>query len=382
MKSVSHKLRTGLLELRTNRGSLYATPSFYERLYLLWIFRNFHSLTRRVLTQRQQRFVDRLAESATKLEGGALHRPCLIGTVEDVGEISPRSKAATVSTPKLVELPARKPISVIAPAVGSEGIAIPRKQSKGGGRELQSSGDLRASIAEFPKRAGAIASIQKSEQDDSRQHAIGERKWPRWASVAASTVALLGVLFYLAELRTPLTSAGFKPELTRQAESGSPHLQSSQASPAAKAPASLEVSAVASEPAVTPLPKSEANTRAKVEVAKASTLKVESNSSPRVQIPGAPDHGLTYPETPDPNLTGVVNLRAVIAADGSVKEVTVLDGRRALGAAAARAVRHWRYRPAESQGQAVEAETTITFRFVGDDAVSVSFPAASLQKQN
>jgi periplasmic protein TonB len=382
MKSVSHKLRTGLLELRTNRGSLYATPSFYERLYLLWIFRNFHSLTRRVLTQRQQRFVDRLAESATKLEGGALHRPCLIGTVEDVGEISPRSKAATVSTPKLVELPARKPISVIAPAVGSEGIAIPRKQSKGGGRELQSSGDLRASIAEFPKRAGAIASIQKSEEDDSRQLAIRERKWPRWASVAASTVALLGVLFYLAELRTPLTSAGFKAEETRQVESGSPHLQSSQASPAAKAPASLEVRTVASEPAVTPLPKSEANTRAKVEVAKASMLKLESSSSPRVQIPGAPDHGLTYPETPDPNLTGVVNLRAVIAADGSVKEVTVLDGRRALGAAAARAVRHWRYRPAESQGQAVEAETTITFRFVGDDAVSVSFPAASMQKQN
>src|SRR5512133_726418 len=381
MKSVSHKLRTGLLELRTNRGSLYATPSFYERLYLLWIFRNFHSLTRRVLTQRQQRFVDRLAESSTKLEGGALHRPCLIGTVEDVGEIAPRSKAATVSTPKLVELPARKPISVIAPAVGSEGIAISRKQSKGG-MELQSSGELRAKIAEFPKRAGAIASIQKSEEDDTRQLAIRERKWPRWASVAASTVALLGVLFYLAELRTPLTSAGFKAEETRQVESGSPHLQSSQASPAAKAPASLEVRTVASEPEVTPLPKSEANTRAKVEVAKASMLKLESSSSPRVQIPGAPDHGLTYPETPDPNLTGVVNLRAVIAADGSVKEVTVLDGRRALGAAAARAVRHWRYRPAESQGQAVEAETTITFRFVGDDAVSVSFPAASVQKQN
>jgi TonB family protein len=381
MKSVSHKLRTGLLELRTNQDSVYATPSFYERLYLLWIFRNFHSLTRRVLTQRQQRFVDKLAESATKLEGGALHRPCLLGTIEDVGEIAPGRKAAAVSAPKLVELPARKPISVMAPAVGSEGIAIARKQSKGGGRELQSSGELRASIAEFPKRAGVIASIQKSE-DENRQRVVRERKWPRWASVAASTVALLGVLFYLAELRTPLTSAGFKPEVTRHVESGSPDLQRSQASPAAKAPASLEVRTVASEPVVSARPKSEANTRAKVEVAKGSTLKVESSSSPRVQIPGAPDHGLTYPETPDPNLTGVVNLRAVIAADGSVKEVTVLDGRRALGAAAARAVRHWRYRPAESQGQAVEAETRITFRFVGDDAVSVSFPAASMQKQN
>src|SRR6266550_895068 len=40
MKSVSHKLRAGLLELRTDHGSLYAEPSFCQRLYLVWIFRN------------------------------------------------------------------------------------------------------------------------------------------------------------------------------------------------------------------------------------------------------------------------------------------------------------------------------------------------------
>ena len=103
MKSVSHKLRTGLLELRTNRGSLYATPSFYERLYLLWIFRNFHSLTRRVLSQWQQRFVEKLGESATTLERGALHRPYVIGTIEDADEIAPGRKAAEVSAPTLEE---------------------------------------------------------------------------------------------------------------------------------------------------------------------------------------------------------------------------------------------------------------------------------------
>jgi TonB family protein len=72
---------------------------------------------------------------------------------------------------------------------------------------------------------------------------------------------------------------------------------------------------------------------------------------------------------------GKVCLKAVIGIDGTVREVDVLSGNRALAAAASRAVRHWRYRPHELRGHAVEAETNITVSFVGDDAVSISFPA-------
>jgi hypothetical protein len=39
-------------------------------------------------------------------------------------------------------------------------------------------------------------------------------------------------------------------------------------------------------------------------------------------------------------------------------------------------VRHWRYRPHELKGHAVEAETNIVISFVGSDAVSIRFPAA------
>jgi outer membrane biosynthesis protein TonB len=57
-------------------------------------------------------------------------------------------------------------------------------------------------------------------------------------------------------------------------------------------------------------------------------------------------------------------------------EVDVLSGNRLLAGAAVRTVRHWRYRPRELNGHAVEAETNIVISFVGDDAVSISFPAA------
>jgi TonB family protein len=94
-----------------------------------------------------------------------------------------------------------------------------------------------------------------------------------------------------------------------------------------------------------------------------------------VPITGAPAGGLTYPETPDAAVTGIVNLKALIAVDGTVREVVVLSGKHALASSAVRAVRHWRYRAPEMNGEAAEAETLITFNFIGPDAVSISFPA-------
>ncbi|MDP9159631.1 MAG: hypothetical protein M3O09_05305 [Acidobacteriota bacterium] len=51
------KLNSGLLRVFTPLGPRYLKPSFLQRLYLIWIFRNFESLPAKVLTSRQQRII-------------------------------------------------------------------------------------------------------------------------------------------------------------------------------------------------------------------------------------------------------------------------------------------------------------------------------------
>src|SRR5205814_8470689 len=95
MQSVLQKIRTGLLELRTPSGLLYVSPTFSQRLYLLWIFRHFHSLSRRVLGRRQQEFIDKLSQTAVILEHHVA-RVSIIGAVESVGNITPRTRPSTL----------------------------------------------------------------------------------------------------------------------------------------------------------------------------------------------------------------------------------------------------------------------------------------------
>jgi TonB family protein len=63
-------------------------------------------------------------------------------------------------------------------------------------------------------------------------------------------------------------------------------------------------------------------------------------------------------------LSGTVLLRAVIGTDGEVHSLEVLSGNPILAQAAYAAVRQWRYRPTQLDGQAVEVETQITVNFV------------------
>jgi hypothetical protein len=54
------KLSEGVLRVLTPLGPRFVRPSFVQRLYLLWIFRNFHTLPTRVLSRGQQRLIDRM----------------------------------------------------------------------------------------------------------------------------------------------------------------------------------------------------------------------------------------------------------------------------------------------------------------------------------
>jgi hypothetical protein len=97
-----------------------------------------------------------------------------------------------------------------------------------------------------------------------------------------------------------------------------------------------------------------------------------SGVSERPFVSELPQGYFVEPAVSDPNLVGELHLRALIGADGSVKEVTVVSGNPKLAEAGMRAVRRWHYSPYQAPGGSDEGETLIRMRFFGQDAVSIT----------
>lgn len=78
------KLSYGVLRVLTPLGPRYVQPSFAQRLYLLWLFRNFPTLPVKVLTSRQQRWIDRLCtvHGFVSLAGPGISDVPVLGTLE------------------------------------------------------------------------------------------------------------------------------------------------------------------------------------------------------------------------------------------------------------------------------------------------------------
>ena len=78
------KLATGVVQVRTPIGPRYVMPSFLQRVYLLWMFRNFPILPHAVLSRRQQRLIDRMCSEqsfASMAYADGTEAP-VIGTIE------------------------------------------------------------------------------------------------------------------------------------------------------------------------------------------------------------------------------------------------------------------------------------------------------------
>ena len=72
----------------------------------------------------------------------------------------------------------------------------------------------------------------------------------------------------------------------------------------------------------------------------------------------------TYPPLArQTRISGTVRLHAIIGKDGGVKELEVISGHPLLVQSALDAVRQWRYRPTQLNGDAVEVDTTIDVIF-------------------
>ena len=94
------KLAAGVIQVQTPIGPRYIIPSFLERVYLLWMFRNFTILPHAVLSRRQQRMIDRMcSEQRFASPPNGMEDAAVIGTVEGRPHIGAES------------LPPRRPVA-------------------------------------------------------------------------------------------------------------------------------------------------------------------------------------------------------------------------------------------------------------------------------
>jgi hypothetical protein len=103
------KVSRGVLRVLTPLGPRYVNPSVLQRLYLLWIFRNFHTLPLKVLRRRQQRKIDRMCLKhgfVSLLELNGLEETPVLGTLEQ-------------RPPMETGLPPRRSSQGVASAVGT-----------------------------------------------------------------------------------------------------------------------------------------------------------------------------------------------------------------------------------------------------------------------
>jgi outer membrane biosynthesis protein TonB len=388
MPAVPQKIRTGLVELRTHIGSVYVSPSFWERVYLLWTFRNFQTLPKQVLNRHQQQLIDKLCRASIVSWNVPIARTSIIGTVENVYLMPDRKTEAAASTSKLVEMGTTSTEVAALRAVGSEGISIRSNRATYN----------RIDVGRLPRQSVNVQYISAPKQDSPEQSETKEansasvdsdarrarsRNRVGWGLVAACGAVLLGILFDFREGRlappiaVPLaTIEAHEPASVKIPSAGAALSEKVQQPMPAERRQPAAISALKPLFPVASFRQHENTHRKAVILPQQNTATLNSTPRERLQVAGAPESGFSYPVAPNPTLTGEVSLKAVIGTDGTVTEVDVLSGKHALACAAARAVRHWRYRPRELKGHAVEAETNIVISFVGADAVSISFPAA------
>ena len=105
------KLAAGVVQVQTPIGPRYVMPSFIQRVYLLWMFRNFPILPHAVLSGRQQRLIDRMCSEqrfASMAYVDDMDEAPVIGTIER----RPPTRAA--------QLPPRRPVASEAPPLAAE----------------------------------------------------------------------------------------------------------------------------------------------------------------------------------------------------------------------------------------------------------------------
>jgi hypothetical protein len=106
------KLSDGVLRVMTPIGPRYIKPDFWQRLYLVWIFRHFDVLPHQVLSPRQQKLIDNLCTShrfVSLRHSDSWQEAPIIGTLERrppvLVEEPSRARAAAVGAGESAHAP-------------------------------------------------------------------------------------------------------------------------------------------------------------------------------------------------------------------------------------------------------------------------------------
>jgi TonB family protein len=353
-----------LLELRTEAGTVYVRPSRWQRIRLQWAFRHFRVLPPQVLSRGDRRLIEKLSRSAVVKPTLPVARNAVFGVVDQGRPKSPAS-ANRVATLRTARVTTQVFLTKSAtPALPNPDLYVPVKQ-----RETKKApGGLKdwavvlvaacitvllASFSGIPwfSSPAAIANPQTASKPVEPAANLIKRSDPHPALTAPLPVQ-------------PAAASLPNEEKPRRLVAPPPPVptvaQQEPAPPAIEPVKSINASRLPS-PALATVP----DTIRPVPIA-------PSAPEERRFVSELPQGHFAHPVVSEPNLVGELQLKALIAADGSVKEVSVLSGNPKLAEAAMRAVRQWHYSPNQVHGSPAEVVTQIKMNFFGQDAVSIA----------
>lgn len=364
-----------LLELRTAAGPVYVCPSRWQRIRLRWAFRHFHVLPLQVLSRRDQRLIEKLFQSAVVTPASSVAGTSVLGVVENVHP-KPPAPAARVVTMRPHSAPP-KPFRAMpwTPDLLTPDFSQRRKE-----REIK-------------QIFGTAKSRDVRDVPFRQRGALG--------ALAAACVTVIVASFYgilpLSPLVQKTAPANHASTLPAPAQASNNIKPRAAITPARPAPPTLAITVKPKHQLTPPtepaLPHNELASLengiyqpASVTIAKAPPIPppatvpdtiveqapiTPASTSVPLLVSELPQGHFAHPVVSEPNLVGELQLKALIGADGLVKQVTVLSGNPKLAEVGMRAVRQWHYAPYQVLGSPVEVETQIKMSFFGEDAVSV-----------
>jgi hypothetical protein len=371
--AVRNRLRTEekgaeLLELRTEAGVVYVCPSRLQRIRLRWAFRHFHVLPPQVLSRRDQRLIEQLSRSAVVTLTLPAANDTVLGVIEKIRSKEPALAAAM--TTQRTEQAATEAFRAKRETVGvkqRESRETPGGQ-KAANVRLRQWGALGAVAAvcimvflALVYRVPLFSGIRQNPRTVSTpvKDAVYHRKPLRLHSAATGALRVSSETASVPSTEKPQRSVA-PPQPTPDRQEPVPVANGS----------SQSIRATIAGPSSIPAPATAPDTSHDTGAGPAPIVASAVTKPPFVSE--LPQGHVVYPRVSGRNLVGELQLKALIGADGSVKEITVLSGSPKLAEAGVRAVRRWHYNPYQVLGTPVEVETRIKISFFGPDAVSVA----------